>query len=238
MTDKHLSTQFDSDLQAVSARVLEMGGLAEVQVKAAVEALQHWSLEAAQLVIERERQINALEMQVDYDVSTIIGRRQPTARDLRLVIGISKICANLERIGDEAKKCAKRVCAILAKDASSHLPTAEIHTVLDQVLSQCRKALDAFARLDVPAAHAVIADDAHIDAALNSFMPSMIAFMENNIQDIGASVDLIVIARAMERIGDHAKNVAEQVLYIVQGDDVRHQRKVPPPAAAASDPWQ
>jgi phosphate transport system protein len=230
MMDKHISTQFDSDLRGVSTRVLEMGGLVEAQMRLAIEALTLMSTEVAQKAMETESAVNQFEVDIDRDLSSIIARRQPTARDLRLLMAISRITANLERIGDEAKRMATRVQSIsqtqTASQVDSHkvsrLPSNDLRTATDLVTKQLRKALNAFARLDVVDCLNVIKEDDLIDQEWTSFVRGLITYMMEDPRTISASLDLLFIAKAIERVGDHAKNIAESVIYIVKGEDVRH----------------
>src|SRR3954454_17835741 len=153
MTEKHLSSQFDSELNAVSSRVMELGGMVEAQIHQAVYALQQFDAEAADRVMETEHRANAMEIEIDRDLSSIIARRQPTARDLRLLIAISKTTANLERVGDETTRIARMVKNIIDKGGAVRtLPSSELRVAADLASALLRKALDAFARLDTAAA--------------------------------------------------------------------------------------
>jgi phosphate transport system protein len=224
MSDKHLSTQFDAELSAVSTRVLEMGGLAETQVQQAVYALSQFSGDTASVVLEREDRVNSLEVELDRELSTIIARRQPTARDLRLVLAVSKIAANLERVGDEAARIARTVQRLLNSGVSSRLriPVADLQFEAELAVKQLRKSLDAFARLDAEAALDVLKHDTEIDAEFEGLMRKLITFMMEDPRTITASIDLVFVAKAIERVGDHSKNIAEVVIYVVKGMDVRH----------------
>jgi phosphate transport system protein len=223
MGDKHLSTQFDSELNGVSSRVMELGGLVEAQIRQAIYALSHYNVEAAAQVIEIEARVNAMEVEIDREVSSIIGRRQPTARDLRLLIAISKTTANLERVGDEAEKIARMVRSIIEKGGAARtLPASELRIAAELASGQLRKALDAFARLDVRAALAVLKEDDLIDREFDGFVRKLITYMMEDPRTISASLDLLFLAKAIERIGDHAKNVAEFIIYVALGADVRH----------------
>jgi phosphate transport system protein len=232
MSDKHLSTQFDAELSDISTRVLEMGGIAEAQVAQSIYALTHFSGETASQVLAREEQVNQLEVQIDRDLSTIIARRQPTARDLRLLIAVSKTIANLERVGDEAARIARTVQRLLNAGVSSRmrLPVADLQFESELAIRQLRKALDAFARLDVDAALEVLKQDDQIDREFDGLMRKLITYMMEDPRTISASIDLVFVAKAIERVGDHAKNLAEVIIYIVKGADVRHN----PPEAVAS----
>ena len=224
MSNKHLSTQFDAELSGVSTRVLEMGGMVESQVARAVYALTHFSSEIASEVLATEERVNAMEMEIDSDLSSIIARRQPTARDLRLLIAISKTIANLERVGDEAARIARTVQRLLNAGVSSRLrlPVNDLAHESELAVTQLRKALDAFARLDVDKAVEVLKSDDLIDQEFEGLMRKLITFMMEDPRTISASIDLVFVGKAIERVGDHAKNLAEQVIYIVKGMDVRH----------------
>ncbi|MBK8071040.1 MAG: phosphate signaling complex protein PhoU [Ramlibacter sp.] len=222
MSDKHLSSQFDSELTGVSARVMEMGGLVESQIRTAVYSLAQFSAEAAAQVTDMEGRVNAMEVEIDRDLSTIIARRQPTARDLRLLIAISKTTANLERAGDEAEKIARMVISIIESGSARSLPSLELRVAADLASGLLRKALDAFARLDTAAAVAILKEDNLIDQEFDGFVRKLITYMMEDPRTISASLDLLFLAKAIERIGDHAKNIAEFIIYIVKGADVRH----------------
>ena len=222
MADKHLSTQFDSELSAVSSRVMELGGLVESQIRQAIYALSQFSVEAANDVTATEARVNAMEVDIDRELSSIIARRQPTARDLRLLIAISKTTANLERVGDEAEKMARMVRAIIDSGSSRSLPAHELRVAADMASGLLRKALDAFARLDTTAAVSILKEDDQIDQEFNGFVRKLITYMMEDPRMISPSLDLLFLAKAIERIGDHAKNIAEFIIYVVKGADVRH----------------
>jgi phosphate transport system protein len=220
--EKHISSQFDVELTSVSSRVLELGGLVESQIRHAVYALSQFSTEVAEQVLVTEAQVNAMEVEIDRDLSSIIARRQPTAIDLRLLIAISKTTANLERAGDESEKIARMVKAIVASGAARSLPASELRVAAELASGLLRKALDAFARLDVPAAIAILKEDDLIDAEFDGFVRKLVTYMMEDPRTISPSLDLLFIAKAIERIGDHAKNIAEFIIYVVKGADVRH----------------
>ena len=222
MPDKHLSTQFDSELTAISAKVMELGGLVESQTLHAILALSQFDTEIAQGVRRNETRVNEMELEIDRDLSSIIARRQPTARDLRLLIAISKTTANLERAGDEADKIARMVISIINDGAPRSLPLLELRVTADLASGLLRKALDAFARLDVQAALSILKEDDLIDKEFDGFVRKLITYMMEDPRKISASLDLLFLAKALERIGDHAKNIAEFIIYVVKGEDVRH----------------
>jgi len=223
MADKHLSTQFDSELNSLSSRVMELGGLVESQIRQAVYALAHFNEDAARQVIETEDRVNQMEVEIDRELSSVIARRQPTARDLRLLMAISKTTANLERVGDEAERIARMVRSILEKSGAVRaLPAGELSVAADLASAQLRKALDAFARLDCPTAVAIMKEDDLLDREFDGFVRKLITYMMEDPRTISSSLDLLFIAKAIERIGDHAKNIAEFIIYVVKGADVRH----------------
>jgi phosphate transport system protein len=222
MPDKHLSTQFDSELNHVSSLVMEMGGLVESQIRQAIYALSQFSEEVANQVIEGEARVNAMEVEIDRELTSIIGRRQPTARDLRLLMAISKTTANLERVGDEAEKMARMVKSIIKDGTPRTLPASELRVATEMASGLLRKALDAFARLDTATAVTILKEDNLIDQEFDGFVRKLITYMMEDPRTISASLDLLFVAKAIERVGDHAKNIAELIIYIVKGADVRH----------------
>ena len=224
MSDKHLSTQFDAELSGISTRVLEMGGLVESQVAQAVLALTTFSGEIATTVLHFEERVNSMEVEIDRDLSHIIARRQPTARDLRLLIAISKTIANLERVGDEAARIARTVQRLMNAGVSSRLrlPMSDLSFEAELATALLRKALDAFARLDVEKALEVLKQDDQIDKEFEGLMRKLITYMMEDPRTISSAIDLVFVAKAIERVGDHAKNLAEVIIYIVKGTDVRH----------------
>ena len=224
MADKHLSTQFDAELSGISSRVLEMGGLVESQVVQALFALTQFNGEVASEVLREEERVNQMEIEIDRDLSAIIARRQPTARDLRLLIAVSKTIANLERVGDEAARIARTVQRLINTGVNSRLrlPVSDLSFGADLAIAQLRKALDAFARLDTGKALEVLKEDNQIDQEFEGLLRKLITYMMEDPRTISASIDLVFVAKAIERVGDHAKNLAEAIIYVVKGTDVRH----------------
>ena len=222
MADKHLSSQFDSELNNISSRVMELGGLVESQIRQAIYALSHFNLEAVEQVEQLERRVNATEVEIDHELASVIARRQPTARDLRLLMAFSKAIANLERMGDEATRMARMVKSIIESGAARSLPSSDLRVAADLASGLLRKALDAFARLDTKAAVAILKEDDLIDREFDGFVRKLITYMMEDPRTISASLDLLFLAKAIERIGDHSKNVAELIIYLVKGKDVRH----------------
>ncbi|CAB3803418.1 Phosphate-specific transport system accessory protein PhoU [Paraburkholderia ultramafica] len=225
MPDKHLSSRFDADLNQVLSKVFEMGGIVESQVVNAMQALSHRDLDLVDRILVDERRLNAMEAEVDEACINIIARRQPAARDLRLLMSISKTVANLERAGDEARKVAKRTRRIAENDNARTINIAEISLSGEMAITILRRALDAFARLDTVAAAQVVRDDEAIDEHFRAFEYKLVSSMKEDPRTISVGLDYFFIAKAIERIGDHATNIAELIIYIVKGKDVRH---IPP----------
>ena len=222
MPNKHLSSQFDHELNDVSSRLMDLGGLVESQIQQAVYALSLFVEDVADRVIQCEIQVNALEVEIDRELSSIIARRQPTAIDLRLLMAISKATANLERAGDEANKIARMVKSMIQTGGFKTLPSSELRLTTEMASGLLRKSLDAFARLDTATALTILKEDDLIDKEFDGFVRKLITYMMEDPRTISSSLDLLFVAKALERIGDHAKNIAELVIYIVKGEDVRH----------------
>lgn len=222
MPDKHLSSQFDSDLNGLCSKLLEMGGLVEQQISIAMRAFTEMNIALCNEVIQNEKSVNDYEIQIDLACTEFIARRQPTARDLRLVMAISKAITNLERAGDEAERVAKRTKRLIESNIQSDINVAEIKLSGQMAISLLRRSLDAFARLDTMSAVLVVQEDRQIDEEFRAFVRKLISYMMEDPRTITAGLDMLSIAKAIERIGDHAKNIAEFVIYIAKGSDVRH----------------
>jgi len=221
---EHISKQFDAELEAVRSRVLQMGGLVEQQIVKAVDALTSGDIAVLDAVIEDDHRVNAMEVGLDEICSQIIARRQPAAGDLRLVMAVIKTITDLERVGDEAEKIA-RMAKLMHSGAQVQLPRLELKHVSGLALSMLRQALDAFARLDVTAALQVVKQDRGVDDEFRSILRQLITFMMEDPRTITRCLEILFVAKAIERIGDHAKNMAEYVVYMVEGRDVRHTRE-------------
>ena len=222
MSGKHISSQFDSELNAISTRVMEMGGVVELQLRTAISALSEMDIDAANNVIELEAEVNNFELELDHDISSIIGRRQPTARDLRLLMAMSRTTGNLERAGDEVTKMARMVQSIIQSGEARSLPTSELRSASELASGLLRKSLDAIARLDIHMALSIIKEDDLIDQEYNGFLRKLMTYIMEDPRTISASLNLLFLAKAIERVGDHAKNIAESTIYVVKGEDVRH----------------
>ena len=218
----HLSTQFDADLERLRSKVLEMGGLVEAQINLTTKAYAENNSKAVLDVLENDYDVNAFEKSIDDDCIHIIAKRQPTASDLRLVMSISKMVTDLERSGDEIKKMAKSIRRIQERDVTALKATTDVRHLAEAASLQVRNALDTFARLDADEARSVIGKDDSLDKEFKAIIRQLITFMMEDPRTITTALDIITIARAIERVGDHAKNLAEQVIYIVEGRDIRH----------------
>ena len=219
---EHTLKQFDTELEEIRSRVLQMGGLVEEQITSAVEALISGNVTLARQVMENDHRVNALEVAIDEECSTVIALRQPAAKDLRMVMTVVKTITDLERIGDEAAKIARMTRAIYESDRPTVPRTSEIQHVADIALGMLRTSLDAFARLDLTVAATVVRQDEQVDKAFVSILRQLITFMMEDPRTISHAIEILFIAKAIERIGDHAKNMSEYVVYLVKGKDVRH----------------
>ena len=219
---EHISKQFDAELEAVRSRVLQMGGLVESQILSAIEGLSTGNLQLIEQVIADDHRVNGCEVSIDTECSHIIVRRQPAAGDLRTIMAISKTVTDLERIGDEAAKIARMGKQSHRGARMPSAPIAAIKHVGDIAVGMLRKALDALARLDPAAAAAIVREDVAIDEEFRSIVRQLITFMMEDPRTISTAIEILWIAKAIERIGDHSKNMAEQGIYIVKGTDVRH----------------
>jgi phosphate transport system protein len=222
MTEKHLSTQFDADLNAINAHLLEMGGLVESQVANAMKAFSTMDAELASDVNTKEKSVNDFEINIDKECAEILARRQPTAKDLRLVLAIAKAISNLERVGDEADHIASRIRKIVEVNAPYQINVAEIRIAGQMALGLLRRSLDAFARMDSKAAAIIVSDDLEIDNEFRGFVRKLNSYMSEDPRIISTALEILFIAKAVERIGDHAKNISEFVIYVDKGMDVRH----------------
>jgi phosphate transport system protein len=218
---EHTSKQFDAELESVRSRVLHMGGLVEQQITNAMQALISGDMELIEKTIADDHRVNALEVELDEACSHIIARRQPAAGDLRLLITVIKTITDLERIGDEAEKIA-RMAKLIHGAGRQHMPRMDLSNVADRALAMLRQSLDAFARLDVSEAMAVVRQDSAVDDQFRAIMRQLITFMMEDPRTITRSLEILFIAKAIERIGDHSKNMAEYVIYMAKGRDVRH----------------
>ncbi len=221
---EHASKQYDLDLGSIRSRVLAMGGLVESQIRRALEAFGSGERALIEQVIADDHRVNAMEVALDGDCSQVIVKRQPAAGDLRMIFAITKTVTDLERIGDEAPKMARMAKNIQERGGAQAAPLVQVRHAAEAAISMLRRTLDCFARLDAEAAMEVIRDDAGIDTEFRSILRQLITYMMEDPRTISTALEIVWIAKAIERIGDHAKNMAEYVIYIVKGTDVRHTR--------------
>ena len=219
---EHISKQFNAELEAVRSSVLQMGGLVEEQIEQAIEALTTGNTNLIEQVIADDSRVNAMEVSIDEICSQIIARRQPAAGDLRMILTIVKTITDLERMGDEAAKIA-RMAKLIYDSKRKYMPRlVEIRHVANIAIDMLRKSLDAFARLDIKTAVQVVRQDELVDEEFRSIIRQLITFMMEDPRMISTSLEILFVAKAIERIGDHAKNMSEYVVYLVKGKDVRH----------------
>ena len=219
---EHISKQFNAELEAVRSSVLQMGGLVEEQIEQAIEALTTGNTNLIEQVIADDSRVNAMEVSIDEICRQIIARRQPAAGDLRMILTIVETITDLERMGDEAAKIA-RMAKLIYDSKRKYMPRlVEIRHVANIAIDMLRKSLDAFARLDVRTAAQVVRQDGLVDEEFRSIIRQLITFMMEDPRMISTSLEILFAAKAIERIGDHAKNMSEYVVYLVKGKDVRH----------------
>lgn len=217
----HISQQYNLELDEIKTKLSEMGGLAQRQVNDAIQALIDADAQTAERVVADDDRVNEMEMNIDEECIRILARRQPAASDLRLVIAVTKAITDLERVGDEASKIARQAIA-LSDESSAQQGFVEVRHIGGYVSRMLHEALDAFARLDIDLALRVVETDKTVDLEYNSAMREMITFMMEDPRRISRALNIMWTLRALERIGDHARNLAQYVVYLVRGEDVRH----------------
>jgi phosphate transport system protein len=220
-TSQHISRQYDNDLEHIRTRVLGMGGLVEQQLIDALRALTESNTELGEKVLQNEFKVNTLEVTIDEECTNILARRQPAAGDLRLVMAVAKTITDLERVGDESEKIAKMAIDLAEKQGPREYYIG-ISSMGNFVRRMVHDALDAFARMDSKSALAVARREPASDEQYDAILRQLITYMMEDPRNIGGAMDAIWVARAMERIGDHARNICESVIYFVEGKDVRH----------------
>ena len=220
-TTQHISQRFDKQLEGIRSQVLAMGGLVEQQVNDAMQSLLTGDAELARKVMGGDEEVNKLDLKADEDCFKIIAMRQPTASDLRLVTVVSKTIADLERIGDEAVRIARMALNLSEKDRPKK-NYRELRALGKHVEEMLHNALDAFVRQDVKLALAVAREDHRVDEEYESLLRQLMTYMMEDPRKISRSIDMMWSARSLERIGDHARNIAEHTIYMVEGKDVRH----------------
>lgn len=218
----HSFKRFNEELEELRTRVLQMGGLVEKQIQDAVEALCLGDPDEMERIENEDHRVNAEEVAIDEACAVIIARRQPTAVDLRMLMGISKIVTDLERCGDKAAKIARKAKPIFGNEMLRMLCVSDIREMGMIAVKLLHSALDAFARQDVTAAAAIVREDVAIDEKFQAITRQLITYMMEDPRTISIALEILFISKAVERVGDHAKNIAEQIIYIVRGADVRH----------------
>jgi len=219
---QHIAKQFDAELEAVRARVLQMGGMVEQQITSAIEALSTGNIEQCDHIIATDHRVNGLEIEIDEQCSHIIARRQPTAIDLRMILTVIKTITDLERIGDEAAKIARMAKHLHERNQSQIPRHRDIKHMSEIAVDMLRQSLDAFARLDISVPAKVVRLDEQVDDEFKTIVRTLITFMMEDPRTISSSLEVLWVAKAIERIGDHAKNMSEYVVYLIKGKDVRH----------------
>ena len=219
---EHTYKQFDAEMEEIRSGVLAMGGLVETQLARAIQSLRHPELDQVDAVAADEQAINQMQISIDHQCSQIIAKRQPAAIDLRMILTVVKIVNELERIGDEVKKIAYKAAQTRGVDRLTRVRYYDVARAAANAMSMLQHSLDAFARLDVERAAAIIDEDEAIDAAFAAILRQLISYMMEDPRTISPALEIVFIAKSIERIGDHAKNIAEAVVQVVKGKDVRH----------------
>ena len=221
--ENHIMKQFDDELEEIRTRLMEMGGKVEQQLQNAIRAVSEADSKLAEEVIAEEQRVDDMEVDIDEACILIIARRQPAASDLRLVMMVTKAVNDLERIGDEAKKIANHA-VILAEQGGTSEGYTEVRHLGQSVSSMLANALDAFARFDVDAAMRTLEEDKQIDLDYKTALRELVTYMMEDPRSITRVINILWVIRSLERIGDHAKNLCEQIVFVVKGKDIRHQK--------------
>ena len=221
--NEHFSKQFDTELNAIRTNLSHMGGMVEEQLRSALRAFSDGDRELIEQIIEGDKRVDEMEITIDTACANMIAKRQPTAVDLRMIMAVSKIVTDLERVGDEAKKIAKTTRKIIERgDSGSLEQVLEVRHMGEQTVAMLNEILDAFVRLDVEAAARIVRRDKDVDQHFRAIVRQLITYMMEDPRTITTSLDIVFIAKSIERIGDHSKNIAEDVIYVAKGLDVRH----------------
>lgn len=221
---QHISQQFNTELGQLRTDFLKMGGMVQDQVTQAIDALVNQNMDLAERTRSADKEVDSMERLVDEEAYRVIAKRQPTASDLRLVMSVVKMVADLERIGDEAKKIAKFAMSLYENDANVNGPRGllEARHISNHVSEMVRDALDAFARFDTALALKVMKEDKRVDEEYKAATRTLVTFMMEDPRNISSCLSIMWVFRSLERVGDHACNIAEQVIFMVEGEDVRH----------------
>lgn len=221
--DKHTSAQFNAELEDARKHLMEMGGLVEQQIETAFRSLMEVDTDLAERAIEKDKDVNKMEVTIDKETTQILAKRNPAASDLRFIISVTKTVNDLERIGDEAAKIAKQAIA-LADTGSGPQGYVELRHIGEKVRQMVHQSLDAFARLDAEAALSVMQQDKAVDLEYGTAIRTLVTTMMEDPRSISRALNVMWALRSLERIGDHARNIAESVIYLVKGKDVRHKK--------------
>lgn len=219
---QHISRQFNQELEELKTHLMAMGGLVEKQVNDAVISLLEGDTKLAIKVRDSDREVNDLQLQIDDECTRVLARRQPAASDLRLVVAVIRASSDLERIGDEASKIARNAIT-LSESGAAVRGLVEVRHISEHVRKMLRDALTSFARFDTDLAIEVVREDELVDDEYSSAMRSLVTFMAEDARSISPVLSVMWVLRALERVGDHADNLAEHVVYLVKGLDIRHQ---------------
>tara|TARA_Y100000385_G_scaffold157683_1_gene163531 strand:- start:177 stop:860 length:684 start_codon:yes stop_codon:yes gene_type:complete len=220
--ENHIMKQFDDELEEIRTRLMEMGGKVEQQLQNAILAISNADSQLAEQVISEDQSVDAMEIDIDEACILIIARRQPAASDLRLVMMVTKAVNDLERIGDEARKIANHAI-ILSEESETSAGYPEVRHIATSVTKVLAHALDAFARFDVEAAIRTIEEDKQVDLDYKTALREVATYMMEDPRSIGRAINILWVVRSLERIGDHAKNLCEQIVFVVKGKDIRHK---------------
>jgi len=233
MSQEHISSQFDNELEEIRSRLLHMGGLVEEQLGNALAGYGNADGRLLDQVQVNENEVNSLEIELDVRCTHIIARRQPAASDLRMVFAIVKATTDLERIGDEAAKIARVAQQVHSRGLMLPGTFSGLRVASDIAREMLRDALNAYARLDSDAARSIVARDRQMDEEFRRVLREMLTFMFEDPRTISTALDVIWIAKSLERVGDHAKNIAEYVIFVAEGTDIRHRRQPDPAGTGA-----
>ncbi|OOF42025.1 phosphate transport system regulatory protein PhoU [Rodentibacter rarus] len=223
MKNQHISSHFNQELEDVRTEVMQMGGIIEQQIQVILQSMSRANPQGLPEIRESEQKINEMEELIDDHCQTIIARRQPAAGDLRFVLTVTRMIVDLERVGDELKKIAYYTHNLLINNKISATGLYDTHRILDMASTMIRSALDAFARLDESAVVALRISDEKLDTDYRNQLRVLMTNIFEDPKSISTWIDVMMMNKAVERIGDHAKNMAEHIVYLVRGIDIRHK---------------
>jgi len=222
MAEEHIYRKFDEDLEDIRANVIQMGAIIEEQIRNAIQSLEQIDPQLAQKVIDRDEDVNDLETLIEEECSLFIAKRAPQAKDLRNVLMMLRMSNDLERMGDESSKIAEATIRINETSRITKPKIKSIKKIADLVLVMLKKSLDAFGRLDTTEVVEILEEDKEVDEEYHSHMRELLTFMMEDPRTISNSLELIFVSKALERIGDHIKNISQAIVYTVKGRNVAH----------------